>query len=108
MIREELQKHREFINDMQNQVYNSLDELKAEKWLLWYRLCCCTVVSLKKYSYRGRVRRAEQEQKYGELQEVFDEAEKLHGYCSGLVERAKDAVWSASQVVGGYWLPSGL
>lgn len=103
MIREELQKHRDFINDMQNQVYNALDELEAQKWLLWYRLCCCTVVSSKKYSYRGRVRRMEETQKYGELREVFDEAEKLHGYCSGLVERAKDAVWSASQVMGGDW-----
>lgn len=101
MIREELQKHRDFIDDMHNQVYNALDELKAQKWLLWYRLCCCTVVSSKKYSYRGRVRRMEETQKYDELREVFDEGEKLHGYCSGLVERAKDAVWNASQVMGG-------
>ena len=103
MIREELQKHRDFINDMQNQVYNALDELKAQKWLLWYRLCCCTVVSSKKYSYRGRVRRMEERQKYPELEEVFEETEKLHGYCSGLVERANDAVWSASHVMGGDW-----
>ena len=100
MVREELQRHRDFINDVQNQVYNSLDELKAQKWLLWYRLCCCTVVSSKKYSYRSHVRRTEERQRYKELHEVFDEAEKLHGYCSGPVERAKDAVGSASQVTG--------
>lgn len=108
MILDELQKHRDFINDMQNQIYSALGELKAQKWLLWYRLCCCTVVSSKKYSYRGLVRRDEEGHKYAELKEVFEEAEKLHEYCSGLVERAKDAVWSSSQMIEGEWLSSGF
>lgn len=74
---------------MSLEIRSVLDELKGQRWLLWYRLCCCTVVSSQKYPYRGRVRNRKTRRKYDELRETVAETEMLLRGCVEMMERTR-------------------